>query len=474
MTDIVALEIYFWDGAQTQTLRLSNVGQVSSLASRSEAYQYEPGLYVPLLLGPQISAENYGQADRGQIQGNAISFAVSPGVWPYLAYNWVGRPFRAYTGTKNRALTQVFSGRIGGLTFDTGSPKGSFTATDASIALDGPLVSDLYDTTALPAIQGRPKPRLWGQGYSLQPVLEDENSQIYRISTAALDDILDVRVGGVSWDRVSGKPEQGQWSADLANGRFQLGSPTLSLDVRCDARAVGWQSLTTAALMQQIIESAGFSVDAATMAQFAVDAPHLVGFYATDAINRLDALDQISAGIGGWWSFGPLGTLIAGVIAAPASTPDLSLSEVDVLSLQLTQMLPPAWRVRVEWQRNWQPASNFAQALSEAEQQAQSAPGIALTAYENDTLKANEPLALDVPLINSLVVTEADAQAIGTRLATAWSVMRRLFTVSTTDETTPSLYGTVGVSFEMVDGNFRVHAPLKGLGGRPSQLVVWG
>ena len=62
-----------------------------------------------------------------------------------------------------------------------------------------------------------------------------------------LDDILEVRVGGVAWRRAGASPpKQGEWFPDLANGTFTLGASTSGTEVRCDARGPGFASFDMA------------------------------------------------------------------------------------------------------------------------------------------------------------------------------------------------------------------------------------
>ena len=126
-----------------------------------------------------------------------------------------------------------------------------------------------------------------------------------------------------------------------------MGGITQGGEVRCDAKAVGHDSLTTAGLVESIVTAGGGTVDSDAMTALDVAAPYLIGWYtSTEPVNRLAALDEIMAGIGGYWGTGADETITAGVIAAPASTASLALTNVEITSLRLARLVPPAWRIR--------------------------------------------------------------------------------------------------------------------------------
>src|SRR4029079_16879379 len=119
------------------------------------------------------------------------------------------------------------------------------------------------------------------------------------------------------------------------------------------------------------------------------DAPYLVGWWTgTEEINRLTALDEIMTSVFGWWGDGVDGTIAAGVLDVPpevadgllpddasddeifaalSELTDVTLTTVEIASIQLTKLLPPAWRIRVEHSRNWSPLSSFADAVIETD-----------------------------------------------------------------------------------------------------------
>lgn len=489
---VILVEIDLWAGAETRTLRLSNVGPVTrdvigtAAIDGTSVAHFDPRLSVPLAIGSRIVTGQRGDVLRDVgANGGTIEFALTdPGadaLWPWLALHWGGRTFRIYEGqrgTRFRDFALAYTGRISDLRHDT--YRASVEVTDASIDLNDVLVTDLYpDDDSVPeALRGRPRPELRGAGDNLAPVLladtDDGAPLTYHVSRLPLDDILEVRVGGIPWTRVASNPSAGQWSADLLNGRFTLGGITGGLDVRCDARGIGWASMTTARLMTDLITEAGGVVDADAMTALDAAAPYLIGWYTgTDEVNRLSAFDEIMASVGGWWSTRIDGRFTAAVFEAPAALPDLSLSGVGIASMQLSGLLPPAWRIRIEHSRNWGPLSNFFDAVTEIDKQRWAETGTVAPAWSDESIKTDEPRAVDMPLIRSLVRSEADALAIRDRLVRVFGVARRIYEVSAWVDV-PALYSTAAVNHRMTTGSYRVHGVVRGFGAGPATLQLWG
>jgi hypothetical protein len=496
---VTAVEFDLWDGDAITTLRLCDVGPI--LGSE---HAFEPRLFVPLEIGSRViaggfsdvlpSAGSSGGTIEFSLQDSRVGFqAVDNPIWAWLSLHWQGRTFRIYTGEPGSRFadyTLAYTGRVDDLTHDT--LKASVKITDASIDLNDVLVSDLYPKEdGIPdSIQGRPKPEVRGTVYNVAPILLTDTDSgaplTYQLSRLELDDIPEVRVGGIPWDRVALDPVAGQWAPDLANGKFVLGGITGGLDVRCDARGIGWASMTTAKLMTDLITEAGGAVDTAAMTALDAAAPYLIGWFTgTDERNRLDAFDEIMAGVVGWWGVDIDGQFTAGVLEAPPVlddpatiddpdiVADVSLSHNNVDSIQLSRMTPPAWRVRVEHTRNWSPLSSFADAVRETDKQRWEDPGIVAAAFEDATIKTDEPRAVDLPLIRSLVFADADALAIRNRAADLFSVRRRLYEAKAWVDA-PDLYGSASVEYLMVSGSFRVLGVTRGFGAGPTTLPLWG
>jgi hypothetical protein len=477
---IVAVEIDFHDGSGFQTLWYFSGRDPLTGTVDGARVQYFPGLMVPITFGATIHAEQYGVPLRGAANGGDIMFDIGEADYYRLAfgYHYQGHPARVYAGDMDDGfdgLELQYSGRVTDLKFPLdGVIRVQISTTDEGLMLDDPLVSDLYpETEAVENIRGKPRPEVRGTCKGIQPILLDNPNQIYQISRLPLVAVDAVRVGGILWNGpVGGTPSASQWSVNLAAGTLTLGSTTLGAEVRVDARG---SPVTTAGLVRAIVSEAGAEIDEPALAALEAAAPWQIGWHTTtDPINRLDALDQIMASIGGWWSFNEFGMFTAGVIADPVATASLELDEVSISSMNLAGLLPPAWRIQVEYARNWTPLNNVLPGATDEERQAAAATGTIAPAYTNEAIKTAEPRAVDVPVIHSLVNTEADAIAIRQRLEAAWATPRRVYDVAAYAQC-PQLYDTVHVSYRnLINSNFRVHSVLRSVGGGTNQMRLWG
>lgn len=503
---VTVVEIDTWDGDAIQTLRLSDVGPVIGTAA-------DMRLYVPIEIGSRIIADQYGDV-LGSVgsNGGSLDFALArgrvgataeiadPETWEWLDRQWTGRAVRAYAGARGDIFdnyTLSYTGRVDDLTHDT--LRASVKIAAVSNDLNDVLVSDLYpkDDALFPkTIQGRPRPELRGQANNVAPILLTDSDLgaplVYQVSRLPLDEILEVRVGGVKWDRNETNPLAGEWSSDLPNGKFTLGGITGGLDVRVDARGIGWETMTTAQLFRDIVTEAGGVVDEDAMTALDIAAPYLIGWWTgADEVQRPAALDEIMTSVFGWWGDGTDGKITAGVLDVPpdadlpdgstddeifdalSALSDLALTTVEINSLQLTKLLPPAWRIRVEHSRNWSPLSSFADAVIETDKQRWEDPGTIAEAWSDETIKTDEPRAIDMPLIRSLVLADADAIEIRDRAARVFGMPRRMYECKAWIDV-PALYNTTAVDYMMVLSAFRIHGVVHSYGGGPTTLQLWG
>lgn len=480
---LVAVEIDLLDvfTDEVHTLYLCNEGPFSGVDG-SNVITYQPRLLSPVDSGLSISAENYGQTARSAPNAGAVNIAMDPELWPYLNYRWTGREYRIYVGEVGNTYTDVVTiagpvevGKVTGMSYTTSrNPSITVTTAGAVALLDGPLLTELYteDDGVPDTLLGKPKPRLWGAGVQIEPVLEDAANQVYRVSTTALGDVSAVRVGGIDWPRdETVSPAPGTYSRQLGAGTFTLSSDPLSGQVRCDAESSDAGSMTAAELIRQIVTESGGDAD---IADFSADATFLIGYYAKDPVNRLDVLDEITLGVGAWWGPTNDGKIKATVYEEPDTVASQTLTDFVVEDFSMKQTLIAAWRIRVEYARNWQPNTQFYDAVPLVDQQAMTVGGKVTLPYENLGLHASDPTSLDVPLIRSLVLTEADANEIRDRLAVAWGAERRLYEVVARGVTV-ALYDTVEVDYLMIGPqNFRVHSVLRTLDGDSTRLLLWG
>ncbi len=473
----ILVEIDLHDGSVVSTFRIKNgIDGPMSVFVNDERVQYDPRLFTPIELGVRVSAEQYGIPLRGLANVGDIQFAIDESIWSLLDYHWKGREIRVFLanqGDRYEDFELIYKGQVEELTHDT--LIGSITTIDLGIKHDTPWVTEFYDNSNLENIRGLPKPRLRGSVKNLEPVLIDEINQIYQISNLSLGEITEIRVGGVVWNETLGLiPGDGEWKGNLTAGTFQLGSTTLGKGVRCDAKSFDWENMTSAFLIKEIVLEVNGEVDEDSMNDLDVNAPYLIGYYSgLSPINCMDLLDQIMAGLVGYWLVGVDGVLKAGLIEAPSDVEDMAFTEVTIRSARQTQLIPPAYRISIEHSRIWNPENQFFEEVTEANKQKYSSNGTIAEVYENLDTKRIEPRAIDVPVIRSLVGNEEDALSIRNRAVDAWGTARKIYEIDFQDEVSPELYSTVRVDYLMIGVLARVHSTRHSHGGGTSVVQIW-
>lgn len=496
MGDFVAVEFDTYDTGTSAIVSryLCSSGPLARLSGATG--QYIPALLdLPIMLGASLDVEQYGQSPRGTVNAATIKFAIDSSMYSWFAsnYHWIGHAFRVYSADAFSAsiadYTLVYTGRIGDLSLT--DIEATVTVGDASVALDGAIVSDFYGSSAITTLVGRPKPKVWGQVRSIDPILENEATLLYRVSTRSggIASIGQTRVGGIPWNQITTGPTPvargGQWQVtSLANGTFVLGALTNGAEVRCDVNSSDYATMDTSALLTSIVGGL-LTMDSGSMAQLTTDYPALVGFKTgLDPLNRLDVMDDIMRSAVGWWYVTAAETVRAGIVAAPG-TPSLYLNAAGssvsgparaIQSVTLSSVIPPAYRVRVESNRIWDPQTVFYETVAQLTQDIYKSSGHVNEAAVDTALQTADPRAIDMPLVRALCALDADGQDLRDRVAAAFSSQRFIFDVEAwLVDGDIDLYDSVQLTWGPWDLPCRVHQLLIPYGGgAPARLRLWG
>ncbi|WP_188263172.1 hypothetical protein [Azospirillum tabaci] len=481
--------------------RLSNMAYRCTIAG--QRVQYEPRLQGNPTITTTMGVGAYCRRSRDMVSVSDIKFVLSPEIYDWMDAVWIGRPIRILSGVSDIVpYDETVIESVGKVSAVATGEDGVVTiqATDLGASLDVALSTQVYPDTAAETVRGRPVPWQRGRTFSVEPVCEDTAARVYRVGTSNTD-TLGVRVGGLDRTKVTGVPTTGQFQADLPNARFALGSDANS-DVRADAAAPGWETYTTADLLKDVVTEVinanplatedgdpvrtedgllivgDYEPDAVSMAPLdglRAAAPWPVGYFAKDSVNRLDVLDEAVAGVHGWWSVRPDGRFVAGILRAPGATPAKRLDKTTVQSAPLKEIIPPAWRIRVEHSRNWSPATNLLEGLTDtAARSAQSAAGQVAEPYQDASVTLAQPRAEDLPLIRSFVNDAAAAIAVRDLYTAMWGVERRVYTVKEVTETPLSLDEDAFLDFESVHRPVKVWSRTITVGGSDVTYEVVG
>lgn len=477
----IEIDLFDKDLSEVNALRLCNVGPLISNAANA---QFLPRSTLTVTAAQSINVASYGQPKRIAYNIGEIAFAIDddPAILEFVdpKYSWLGRAVRIFSGTYGVTLEELilrFVGSVSALRYEDNIAR--IAVSDRAIDFDIPLQRDLY-LTGIPANVGNPKPLMFGAGVNIEPVLSDPATLIYDISLQpggpwpGSSSVSEVRVGGVPWTETGGVPSGPQYLVG-PSGQIQLGSSTAGGEVRVDVSISDDFLLEIERFVVQLGGSAA-DIDIPTMTALRDTGIGVFGHYSRAPINALDAFDDIFTGLGCWWGFTVYGLLTAGRIAPPSETVSLIIDRVNIISIALTELLPPVVTTYVAYNRNWQPSGQFFGAVSDEDQSRLRAANQFTTSAEFGVSKTDEPRALDsVTLLSTSLNITANINN-ATNMARAWSATRRIFAaeVRGIDQDALALYDTVAIDYRHIHGNYRVISIERSYGGGSCKLQLWG
>lgn len=298
-------------------------------------------------------------------------------------------------------------------------------------------------------IAGKPKPRLYGQKRQFEPVLVDDQRQVWQINDGSNQGVGAVRDSGdpltfgsdVS-DIYASTPAAGTYNTCLAKGLFRLNSAplgTLTVEAQGDnGGALGYVS-SAAGICRKMAglvfaDPAGF--DTVYFSALDTLTTAVCGYYSgTDDVAIDAAMETVIRSVGGWLGIERLGKLRCGRIDRPetlTSTTTLGQSGLRDPSKGGTYRRDlarvPVKQVRVGYRR-------YNRTLSETEV-AGAVSATTRSDYGQELRFATSALSTVAPADGDIltVLTEldsvADAQAEADRLLALWEQERSVYTLS--------------------------------------------
>lgn len=317
-------------------------------------------------------------------------------------------------------------------------------------------------TNALPAgVDGGPElagklvPQVWGKVFAVAPPCVNTSRLIYQLSGRALQSVEAVYDGGNALtpgatyaDQAAMEataPSAGEYRVWLAGGMMRLGtSPVYRITADCTGDSAG--DSTAAQLLQALAAARGVTdVDADDVTQLDADNDAVLGVYVdSEGTTTLDLMDQVARSVGAYYGFDRAGTLRMQRYGLPTGATGGKV--VAQWNAQAIEAVPngedvPTETVRVLYARYWQPLSlgEFAGAVGDADRADLSEQWrVAGYSAAPDPNPYQRPLTADR---ETVLTTEADAEAEAERLHAMTAVPRRTFAVSGVTLADPMLAG---------------------------------
>ncbi len=304
-------------------------------------------------------------------------------------------------------------------------------------------------TNALPAgldgvadLKGKARPVSYGRVLNVSPPMVNTSRLILEVGQcSAVDAVYSngaALTAGAAYtsqaDMEANPPSAGQYRAWPAGGYFRLGSfsaEQITVDVTQGAAS---GDRTVGQIIKRLALDSGLSLGEISLADVAaLDALSgaMVGIWIDDAsVTFASAMDQIAASAGAWYGFDSEGVLRMGRLSVPSSQPVVTLSDYDILS-GFERRPPkdngaPIWSVTVNYARNWTLQQSGLAGVTTAARRGFVERDVRSATAVDASVKTQWQMAGTL-VVDTLLVTEADALAEAERLLALYKVRRDIF-----------------------------------------------
>ena len=295
-----------------------------------------------------------------------------------LAYQWRGRPIRLWIVRDGMQRPWV-AGHVARLGWGR---RGWRIQIRPHVGLDARIDPGVYTGTGAgegdAALEGAPRPMVWGVVRSASPVLVGAADLLYQ-AHAGRCLAIDVRDAGIALASASPRDyptvsellaattgharsgaaiEAGQYATCLAEGYMRLAAAPAGV-VTADVRAAGhprWPGLTIADIVQGVLARYGgadLRVDTDTMNALRTAAPTDAGIVIDETLTVEALCRRLLAGIGVGVSIGARGEVRTPLLDPPHG--DQRIDAIDVAEIERIEAAPPAWRRVMTYRRRWRP-----------------------------------------------------------------------------------------------------------------------
>lgn len=365
----------------------------------------------------------------------------------------------------------------------------TFELRDGGYLLDVPTSPNLYggagDTDGGSDLAGKNKPRVFGWVLEWTAPLVIATSRAFQLNDGPIHSVQECRVLGVEqvfdgdYASVAAmnaatftSPGVGYYKTCLAEGwgRVAVANDSEVNNVTWDfaGDATGSVFVETAAdIVQRIIEtSVGLGADSIAPETFAAlnaaqPAPLGYGISAGNTESASTTIAAIMGSIGGWCGSRRSGKFEVRRFEVPSGIPVGSYDKSNLTDISLVALpaalMPPAWRVKVGYQRIWTTGQeNLAGSVSE-DYVSFLSEELRFASDEDVQIKNDFPPGHDMIIDQVYFRDESDAEDEATRLLALWGTTRLLYVLPLTEKLYIHELGNV-VSIQF-DDRFDLESP---------------
>jgi hypothetical protein len=378
---------------------------------------------------------------------------------------------------------------------------------DRQYIFDKPVLTERYAGDNVPPdgvegtaddIKGQVKPRTYGKVFNVTPPMVNASKQTFEVNDDRLANISAVYHGGLTVTQGSDYPSvttlhaasvsAATYATSFIEGYFRLGS-AVEAEVTADVIQGAAADRTVAQILKALALEAGVSEDDISdddVTALDADATAEVGVWIDDDSTFSDIMDQVAVSQGAYYGFDPTGVLRMGRLTEPDETAVVTLHayDIDLDELRrrpITDNGAPAWRVTVRWGRNYTVQESGLYGSVTPARRAYLREEFRSAVSENTATLDQYRMAGEIT-VDTLLTTEADAQAEADRLLALYGVRRDVWDVrvpiSVVSDNGLRLMDTVGLQLDrygLDDGrNFRLIAIGYDLELSQAILQIWG
>jgi len=258
------------------------------------------------------------------------------------------------------------------------------------------------------------EPLTYGTVFNIEPVLEDASTLVYRVHDGAIEDITDVRDGGLS---VS-------FTKDLTNGTFTL-STAAQGRITCDVKGAKVSGTHLTSAKQIIPDLASRIGETISESDINIDEFEL-GIFINDEQTLSSVLDKVALSVMGYWRYDRFGGFEFNLLPTDTATASAEIWDDDINRGTWNEIrtIEPASKVECGYALNYtvQEDGLFGAVSTSnrelyAKQQQYAATENSLPQYPNATSIS----------FSTLLVHEADAQTVSDRRAAFRSIRHKVY-----------------------------------------------
>lgn len=453
---IYLIEVSAWTGEAEEVLRLSTCGYNTGPADDPPNAHYrkvvsDPGSFTRHLFGPSRTM-GAAEASYGAIQIANANGALDA----WIDYGFDGRPVVVKRLASEHApyssAVTVLRGTIERMDADNAWQSLRLRFYDRRRALDRPIQENVYAGTTISGgataegnvdLKDSVKPLCFGYSPNVPAVPANPFDLIYQVNDGPVSSVV-VYDGGVELALGVDHPtlaalqaatiRPGKYDTCLALGLFRLGGQPDQAVTADVTEGVSPEERYPGAVARRMLAKMGLTgsadVNAASFSALDVLAPVGVGIWIDSQVNGLAALGQVLASVGAWIAPDAIGAFEVGRFQAPG-TPVGTITDRDMIKDAFGIVVSddtdgglPAWRVVVEYARNWLVQDDAALGgCVDMARRGFLAVEFREVKAENEAVRTKHLLSPELR-ISTLIVDETDATAEAARRLALYSVRR--------------------------------------------------